>query len=164
MNRNTGLLDNDFINSLKMTKESIAMIFNVPLPMLGDTSNTSYSNMQELQRFFVQSLLPIVQKIEQEFNYKLLSREDSQRMFFKFNFSSALRASDLDRAEFYKKMLESGIYSINDALDKEDMNRIDGGEEHYRSLNYVPLTIANDYQLSKAGVEDRESTEDTEEK
>lgn len=164
MNRNTGLLDNDFINSLKMSKESIAMIFNVPLPMLGDTSNTSYSNMQELQRFFVQSLLPIVQKIEQEFNYKLLSREDSQRMFFKFNFSSALRASDLDRAEFYKKMLESGIYSINDALDKEDMNRIDGGEEHYRSLNYVPLTIANDYQLSKAGVEDRESTEDTEEK
>ena len=164
MNRNTGLLDNDFINSLKMTKEAIAMIFNVPLPMLGDTSNTSYSNMQELQRFFVQSLLPIVQKIEQEFNYKLLSREDSQRMFFKFNFSSALRASDLDRAEFYKKMLESGIYSINDALDKEDMNRIDGGEEHYRSLNYVPLTIANDYQLSKAGVEDRESTEDTEEK
>lgn len=164
MNRNTGLLDNDFINSLKMSKESIAMIFNVPLPMLGDTSNTSYSNMQELQRFFVQSLLPIVQKIEQEFNYKLLSREDSQKMFFKFNFSSALRASDLDRAEFYKKMLESGIYSINDALDKEDMNRIDGGEEHYRSLNYVPLTIANDYQLSKAGVEDRESTEDTEEK
>lgn len=164
MNRNTGLLDNDFINSLKMTKEAIAMIFNVPLPMLGDTSNTSYSNMQELQRFFVQSLIPIVQKIEQEFNYKLLSKEDSQRMFFKFNFSSALRASDLDRAEFYKKMLESGIYSINDALDKEDMNRIDGGEEHYRSLNYVPLTIANDYQLSKAGVEDRESTEDTEEK
>ena len=160
MNRNTGLLDNDFINSLKMTKEAIAMIFNVPLPMLGDTSNTSYSNMQELQRFFVQSLLPIVQKIEQEFNYKLLSREDSQRMFFKFNFSSALRASDLDRAEFYKKMLESGIYSINDALDKEDMNRIDGGEEHYRSLNYVPLTIANDYQLSKAGVEDRESAEE----
>ena len=160
MNRNTGLLDNDFINSLKMSKESIAMIFNVPLPMLGDTSNTSYSNMQELQRFFVQSLLPIVQKIEQEFNYKLLSREDSQKMFFKFNFSSALRASDLDRAEFYKKMLESGIYSINDALDKEDMNRIDGGEEHYRSLNYVPLTIANDYQLSKAGVEDKENTEE----
>ena len=151
MNRNTGIMDTDFINSLKLSKEAIAMIFNVPLPMLGDTSNTSYSNMQELQRFFVQSLIPIVQKIEQEFNYKLLSKEQSQVMFFKFNFSSALRASDLDRAEFYKKMIEAGIYSIDDALDKEDMNRIDGGDEHYRSLNYVPLSIANNYQLSKAG-------------
>lgn len=151
MNRNTSMIDNDFINSLKLNKEAIAMVYNVPLPMLGDTSNTSYSNMQELQRFFVQSLIPIVQKIEQEFNYKLLSKEDSQRMFFKFNFSSALRASDLDRAEFYKKMIEAGIYSIDDALDKEDMNRIEGGDEHYRSLNYVPLSIANNYQLSKAG-------------
>ena len=32
MNRNTGIMDTDFINSLKLNKEVIAMTFNVPMP------------------------------------------------------------------------------------------------------------------------------------
>lgn len=161
MNRNTGIMDTDFINSLKLNKEVIAMTFNVPMPLLGSTDNTSYSNMSEMNRNFIQSLLPLIAKIEQEFNYKLLSKEQSQKMFFKFNFSTALRGSDSERADFYKKMVEIGAYSINDILDKEDMNLIEYGDGHYRSLNYVDISIADDYQLSKAGAD---TTEDKEEK
>ena len=161
MNRNTGIMDTDFINSLKLNKEVIAMTFNVPMPLLGSTDNTSYSNMSEMNRNFIQSLLPLIAKIEQEFNYKLLSKEQSQKMFFKFNFSTALRGSDSERADFYKKMVEIGAYSINDILDKEDMNLIEHGDGHYRSLNYVDISIADDYQLSKAGAD---TTEDKEEK
>lgn len=164
MNRNTSMIDSDFINSLKLNKETIAMVYNVPLPLLGSTENTSYSNMSEMNRNFIQSLMPIIIKIEQELNYKLLSKEDSQRMFFKFNFTTALRASDQERASFYKTMNELGAYSINDILDLEDRNKIENGDGHYRSLNYVDISIADDYQLSKAGAKDRESTENTEEK
>ena len=151
MNRNTSMIDNDFINSLKLNKETIAMVYNVPLPLLGSTENTSYSNMSEMNRNFIQSLMPIIIKIEQELNYKLLSKEDSQRMFFKFNFTTALRASDQERANYYKTMNELGAYSINDILDLEDRNKIENGDGHYRSLNYVDISIADDYQLSKAG-------------
>ena len=151
MNRNTSMIDSDFINSLKLNKETIAMVYNVPLPLLGSTENTSYSNMSEMNRNFIQSLMPIIIKIEQELNYKLLSKEDSQRMFFKFNFTTALRASDQERANYYKTMNELGAYSINDILDLEDRNKIENGDGHYRSLNYVDISIADDYQLSKAG-------------
>lgn len=162
MNRNTGIMDTDFINSLKLNKEVIAMTFNVPMPLLGSTDNTSYSNMSEMNRNFIQSLLPLIAKIEQEFNYKLLSKEQSQKMFFKFNFSTALRGSDSERADFYKKMVEIGAYSINDILDKEDMNLIEHGDGHYRSLNYVDISIADDYQLSKAGAGEKGGGEDEE--
>ena len=163
MNRNTSMIDNDFINSLKLNKETIAMVYNVPLPLLGSTENTSYSNMSEMNRNFIQSLMPIIIKIEQELNYKLLSKEDSQRMFFKFNFTTALRASDQERANYYKTMNELGAYSINDILDLEDRNKIENGDGHYRSLNYVDISIADDYQLSKAGATE-ETSKDTEEK
>ena len=39
----------------------------------------------------------------------------------------------------------------NDILDLEDRNKIENGDGHYRSLNYVDISIADDYQLSKAG-------------
>lgn len=162
MNRNTSILDNSFIDSLKLNKEAIAMIFNIPLPMLGDTSNTSYSNMSEMNRNFIQSLIPIINKFEQEFNYKLLSKEQSQVMFFKFNFSTALRASDEERSNFYKKMVDIGAYSINDVLDLEDMNRIEHGDAHRVDLNHVDVEIAGDYQLSKAGADEKGGGEDEE--
>ncbi len=162
MNRNTSMIDSDFINSLKLNKEMIAMVYNVPLPLLGSTENTSYSNMSEMNRNFIQSLMPIIIKLEQELNYKLLSKEDSQRMFFKFNFTTALRASDQERANYYKTMNELGAYSINDILDLEDRNRIENGDGHYRSLNYVDIKIADDYQLSKAGSETSEDTKEEE--
>lgn len=145
------LADAEFINNIKITKEDIMAIFNINPALLGMSEKATNSNMIEMIQQFVQSLIPLINKIEMEFNYKLLSSTDRLNHFFKFNMSSAMRGSDEDRATYYSKMIAMGALSINEIRELEDRNKVEGGDEYYRSLNYVPLSIANEYQLSKAG-------------
>ena len=145
------MADIEFVNNIKLTKEDIMSIFNINPALLGMSEKATNSNMQEMVHQFIQSLIPLVNKIEMEFNYKLLSSIDRLDHYFKFNLSSSLRGSDEQRANFYSKMIANGILSINEIRELEDRNKIEGGDEYYRSLNYVPLSIANEYQLSKAG-------------
>lgn len=144
------LSDADFVNNMKLTKQDICGIFGVPTSLIGDSSNTSYNNMTEFNRNFIESLVIHIEKFEAELDYKLLTFEQRMNYYFKFNVSVALRSSDIDRANFYKKMIEMGVMSINEVRELEDRNKIEGGDEYYRSLNYVPLSIANEYQLAKA--------------
>jgi len=153
------LADAEFINNLKITKEDIMAIFNINPALLGMSEKATNSNMIEMIQQFVQSLIPLINKIEMEFNYKLLSSTDRLNHFFKFNMSSAMRGSDEDRANYYSKMIAMGALSINEIRELEDRNKVEGGDEYYRSLNYVPLSIANEYQLSKAGVNAKLSEE-----
>lgn len=153
------LADAEFINNLKITKEDIMAIFNINPALLGMSEKATNSNMIEMIQQFVQSLITLIDKIEMEFNYKLLSSTDRLNHFFKFNMSSAMRGSDEDRANYYSKMIAMGALSINEIRELEDRNKVKGGDEYYRSLNYVPLSIANEYQLSKAGVNAKLSEE-----
>ena len=50
-----------------------------------------------------------------------------------------LRADSAARGEWYKKMIEAGVFSVNDVRRLEDEPDIAGGDVHFASLNYVPL-------------------------
>ena len=50
-----------------------------------------------------------------------------------------LRGDFASRGEWYAKMRESGVYSVNDILELEDRPKVPGGDIRYASLNYVPL-------------------------
>lgn len=145
------LADAEFINNLKITKEDVMAIFNINPALLGMSEKATNSNMIEMTQQFIQSLILLINKIEMEFNYKLLNSTDRLNHFFKFNMSSAMRGTDKDRADYYNKMIAMGALSINEIRELEDRNKVEGGDEYYRSLNYIPLSIANEYQLSKAG-------------
>ena len=85
-------------------------------------------------------------------DYKLFTElERKQGYFIKFNTNAMLRADSVSRVNYYKEMLNNGVMSINDVRELEDLNRIENGDKYYRSLNYVPIDIADNYQLSKAG-------------
>lgn len=157
---NADLASAEFINNLKITKEDIMAIFNINPALLGVSEKATNSNMIEMTQQFIQSLIPLINKIEMELDYKLLNEEERKSHYFKFNMSSALRGSDEDRANFYTKMIQNGLLSIDECRELEDRNKIEGGNEFYRSLNYVPISIANEYQLSKAGADIDKSDEE----
>ena len=157
---NADLASAEFINNLKITKEDIMAIFNINPALLGVSEKATNSNMSEMTQQFIQSLIPLINKIEMELDYKLLNEEERKSHYFKFNMSSALRGSDEDRANFYTKMIQNGLLSIDECRELEDRNKIEGGNEFYRSLNYVPISIANEYQLSKAGADIDKSDEE----
>jgi phage portal protein BeeE len=68
--------------------------------------------------------MPWVTRLEQEVDFKLFKNNTSS--YNKINMSSLLRGDQKSRQEFYKTMLDRGVYSINTVLDYEDMNPIDG--------------------------------------
>ncbi len=142
------------VNELKEDLDNeIFKCFRVPKSLiLGDGKESSYASLSIIQQQFVKSLMPVVKQLEQELNYKLLSeKEIAEGYYFKLNTKNAMRMVDSERADFYKKMLEMGVYSVNDVLDLEDRDRIEGGDSHRVSLNYCDIEFANAYQLSKSG-------------
>lgn len=142
------------VNELKEDLDNeIFKCFRVPKSLvLGDGKESSYASLSIIQQQFVKSLMPIIRQLEQELNYKLLSeKEIEEGYYFKLNTKNAMRMVDSERASFYKNMLEMGVYSVNDVLDLEDRDRIEGGDSHRVSLNYCDIEFANAYQLSKSG-------------
>lgn len=150
------------VNELKEDLDNeIFKCFRVPKSLvLGDGKESSYASLNVIQQQFVKSLLPIIKQLEQELNYKLLSeKEIEDGYYFKLNTKNIMRMTPLEQAQYYKIMSEIGLHSLNDALDLEDRDRIEGGDSHRVSLNYCDIKFANAYQLSKSGFNKEEVDE-----
>tara|TARA_R110000823_G_scaffold10414_3_gene36459 strand:- start:1697 stop:2908 length:1212 start_codon:yes stop_codon:yes gene_type:complete len=125
-----------FLASRQFSIEEICRIFNVPPHMLADLSKSSFSNIQEQSREFVQySLMPYLAMIEQEMTNKLFKKNEYGKLFVEFNTNALLRGNPKDRAEYYRTMLNIGAISINEIRQKENMNRVDVGDNLFMQMN-----------------------------
>ncbi len=118
--------DADLVLQHKMTVEDIARIFRVPMFMLGDLSNSSFNNVESSMRFFYQSTLSlylghIESALDSLFN---LPPGDT----IEFDFESNLRTNFAERIKGLSEGVKGGIYKINEARNKENLQNIDGGE------------------------------------
>ena len=140
---NTISLSNEasqFLSSRKFSIEEIARIFNIPPHLLRDLSKSSFNNIQEQSREFVQySLMPYLVMIEQEFNSKLFKKSEVGKLFVEFNANALLRGNPKERAEYYRTMLNLGAMSINEIRQKENMNAVEEGDNLFMQLNMATL-------------------------
>lgn len=148
------LKDAQFIEGMKYDKEEIATIFNIPLHMVNQLDRATFSNIEQQSLDFIQNTLdPILIQYEQEFSYQLFSLKELEIYYLKFNLNSLLRGDSLSRAQFYEKLLDKGVYSINKVLELEDEDGIGPiGDVHRVDLNHVSIEIADEYQLARAGI------------
>lgn len=153
ISKSASLLDQQFVDALKLTNQDIAMIFGLNPALLGSSDQTNYSNLIEIYNQFIQNLVPLVTKIEEEFSYKLLTKKKQQEgHFFKLNVTSMLRAKDTEQADYLCKLIEKGIITLNEAREKLDYNSIgDLGDVNRVDLNHVSIEVVDKYQLNKAG-------------
>lgn len=130
--------DAQFIESRRFQISEIARIFGVPPHMLMDTDkSTSWGTGIEQQSigFVVFTLRPWLTRVEQR-----LSREFKvQGAYARYSLEGLLRGDSAQRAAFYQSMWETGAFSINEIRALEDMAPIEGGDVHYRPLNFGPL-------------------------
>ena len=130
--------------------EEIARIFSVPPHLLRDLSKSSFNNIQEQSREFVQySLLPYIISFESEFNSKLFKKSEIGKLYFEFNTNALLRGNPKERSEYYRTMLNIGALSINEIRQKENMNSIgEEGDNLFMQLNMATLeTIVSGKEL-----------------
>ena len=150
-----------FLSSRQFSIEEIARIFNIPPHLLRDLSKSSFNNIQEQSREFVQySLMPYLAMIEQEMTNKLFKKNEQGKLFIEFNTNALLRGNPQERAEYYRTMLNIGAMTINEIRQKENMNVVENGDNLFMQLNMATV----DTIIEGGGMEeDIEVTEDKEE-
>lgn len=123
--------DAQFVESRRLTLEDIFRIFRVPPPAAGDLSRATYSNISELSRWLVvHTLRPWCVRLEQSFTLQLLSEDGQRTHFIEHNAEGLLRGDTRERFESYRIGREMGWLSANEIRQRENLNRIDGGDEY----------------------------------
>lgn len=155
---NTISLSNEasqFLASRRFSIEEIARIFSIPPHLLRDMSKSSFNNIQEQSREFVQySLMPYMVMIEQELNCKLFKKSEKNKLQFEFNANALLRGNPKDRAEYYRTMINIGAMTINEVRQKENLNVKPEGDNLFMQLNMTTVK----------GIVNLDDTEDTEDR
>ncbi|WP_299582068.1 phage portal protein [uncultured Microbulbifer sp.] len=133
--------DAQFLESRKYQRSEIASMFGVPPHMIADLEKATFSNIEHQSiQFVVYSLLPWLKRIEQSIFRDLLSPVERREYYAKHSVEGLLRGDSKSRSEFYKNLFNSGAISINDMRRLENMNSIDGGDQHWLQLAMAPIT------------------------
>jgi len=131
--------DAQFLQSRKFGITEIARWFNMPPHKMGDLERATNNNIEAQNIEYVTDCLqPWATRFEQEINAKLLRGKN----YTKIGFNSLLRGDLKTREAYYKTMLDRGVYSINDVLELEDRNPVEGGDLRLVQMNMVSLEQA----------------------
>lgn len=132
--------DAQFVESKEVSIRDIARFFGVPLYKLQEGKQSYESNEQNAIEYVVSTLHPIVSQYEEEQTWKLLLPSDRRLgLEIRINMMAELKGDSRSRADWYRTMREISVFSPNDIRALEDLMDVEGGDDRYASLNYIPL-------------------------
>ena len=113
----------------------------MPLYKLQEGKQAYGSNEQNAIEYVVSTLHPIVNQYAEEQTWKLLTNTElRQGLEIRINMMAELKGDTASRGAWYRTLRDVGAFSVNNILELEDMPDVEGGDERYASLNYVPLS------------------------
>lgn len=134
------LADAQLVESKAVSVEDIARFTGVPLHLLMAGKESYESNSANSIEFAKYALHPTVTQYEEELTRKLLTISERERgLWLQINMMAEYRGDTASRKEWYRAMLDEGVFSVDDVRDLEDMPHVPGGDQRRASLNYVPL-------------------------
>lgn len=143
-----------FLESRKFGVNEVCRWFNVKPHKIADLERSTNSNIESQNiEHVTDTLLPWVTRLEQEADFKLFGKDT--RRYNKINMSALLRGDTKARQEFYKSMMDRGVYSIDEVRAFEDMNPLENGNG---SLRLVPMNMVSVEQANKEGNTGKDKT------
>lgn len=135
------LADAEVIETLNLTVRDIARWFGTPPHKLFDHEFSTFTNSGQINREYHQDTLSYwLATIEAEYNQKLLSPREQETHQIRFNVKGLLRGDIQAQGDFYVKMLQNGVFTINDVLRLEDLNTTDeNGDKRLVQMNMTTL-------------------------
>lgn len=136
----SGNSDSQLVENRKFSEKEIAKIFRVPLFMLG-SENSKFTNQEQSNTYFLQhTLTPWLVKIQEYFN-RLLPYDMKEDCYVEFDTDTMLRADYNTRMSNYVKGLQSGIYTLNQVLEMENLPKVneDYADKHIMLENYKAM-------------------------
>lgn len=158
------MADSQFLEINNLTIRQIAAGFGIKQHQINDLSGAKFNNVtQQNEEFYRDTLQSILNMYEQEMTYKLLTSEEIEKgSFFRFNVDSILRTDLKTRYESYKIAIEGGFLTANEAREKEDMPKADGGDTLIVNGTMQPLKGVGMAYQSEEGGDNGEGQEETE--
>lgn len=132
--------DSQLLESRKYNVNDICRFFNVP-PAMAFGESQKYTTTEEQQLdFLVNTMTPMIEKIENEFFRKLYLRQDWATSELRFDTENLMRLNATTRAEYYTKMHNLGAMTTNDIRKKIDgATPTKGGGRAFVQVNLQPL-------------------------
>ena len=121
----------------------ICRFFGVSPVKAFDLSKSSYSTVEATQlAFLTDTLSPLLEKIELEFERKLYKPSERSRIDVRFDTSVLLRADKQSLANYYNTLFNIGVVSANEIRKQLDLPAIDGGDSHFVQVNLMEIKNA----------------------
>lgn len=142
--------DAQFLESRQFHVTEIARWFGIPPHKLMDLTRATFSNIEEQNLEWRESLLPWLEMMEQEMDCRLFTEAEQRDHYTEHNLDELLRASTVNRYQAHEIGQRVGLHSVNDLLRMEGKNGI-GPEGDIRLVpaNLVPLDQAKAFWESK---------------
>lgn len=137
--------DAQYLEVRGFQRSEVYGIYGIPPHMTGDTEkSTSWGTGIEQQTigFVVHTMGPWFACWEQGMDQSLMTAMERRRYYSKFLVKGLLRGDTAARSQFYREMLNIGVYSQNDIRRLEDDNPFEGGDRRWMPLNMVPIEEA----------------------
>lgn len=127
-------------------EEMCRWYYNTPPILVGHSSDgmTAWGTGIEtiMLGWLVTGLDPLLIKVEQSMCRALLAPADRSTFYLEFVRQGLLRADAKSRGEMYSKMAQIGAISPNQIADRENLERFEGGDEHFINSTMVPIRLA----------------------
>ena len=130
--------DSQLLESRQFNVLDIARFFNVNPILLFDNANAKYNNSENAQLDFLNTtLLPIIEKLENEFIRKLILPSQRIQNELRFDLANLLRADQNSQADYYQKLFGLGVVNANYIAKTLNLPKVqgDGGNKFYISTN-----------------------------
>ena len=126
--------DSMILDNKQYTLSDLARFMGVSLSKLGVSMGGNYQAAQQDQlNFYIDTLNPILTKIEKAFNCYLISDSVSNKYKIEFDRSTLPYFNDIMKN--YKSQLELGVLSVNDIRKIFNKEQIENGDEVVISTN-----------------------------
>lgn len=135
--------DAQLLETRQFNVVDICRFFGVSPVKAFDLTKSSYSTVEATElAFLTDTLSPLLEKIELEFERKLYKPSEKDSIDVRFDTAMLLRADKQSLANYYQTLFNIGVVSPNDIRKQLDMPAIEGGDNTFVQVNIQTLEKA----------------------
>jgi HK97 family phage portal protein len=131
-----------FAEIMKMTREDIALVFQIPLQAFGLGGSPMASTEALMQSWKASGLGFALDNFEQAFD-RLFNLPGEPMEYTEFSMDALMRPAFKDRVDAYVKSVQGGIHAPNDARSEFELPEVEFGDEPRVQQQVVPLSAAS---------------------
>lgn len=130
--------DAQYLQNLQHGVREVARWLQIPVPLLGDMTNSSDGKIVELMLYFLQhTIVPWIVRWEEELNLKLFTPRERPKYKARFDIKAFLRGDILTTAKVNEMNVRNGLETIDDIRRENHKNPYEDGS------GSKPLIIAS---------------------